>query len=222
MILAIGFIYYAFKNAFRLKGAVSQYLMALGAFFFVIAGAISATRVLIFDNIFIVRYIVFIIGFILISAGEIYSGMIIRDLVGKKPWLAIARTFSYSSYRSGGILVILLFTIPLWALDIIVGPTSIYGMVASLFTLLGFILLITGEKKLYVATNMFSEVATTSDREKIGLLRDDIAAVRVYADIINTFVSFGKSATSAMIVNDTLNKWSETSCAFRRLCSKRW
>jgi len=209
LVLAVGFIYYAFKNAFRLKSAVSQYLMAMGAFFFVITGVISATGVLIFDTIFIVRYIVFIIGFILISTGEIYSVMIIQKIVGKKSWLTIARTFSYGSYRSSGILVILLFAIPLWTLDIIIGPASIYDIVASFFTLLGFTLLITGERKLYVAANMFPEMATTEEREKIGLLRDDIAAVRVYADIINTFVSFGKPATSAMIVNNTLNKWSE-------------
>jgi PAS domain S-box-containing protein len=209
LVLAVGFIYYAFKNAFRLRGAIPQYLMATGAFFFVITGVISATGVLIFDTIFIVRYIVFIIGFILISTGEIYSGMIIRNIVGKKPWLTIARTFSYSSYRFSGILVILLSAIPLWTLDIIIGPASIYGIVASFSTLLGFTLLIVGERKLYVMTNMFSEMAITEEREKIGLLRDDIAAVRVYADIINTFVSFGKPAMSAMIVNDTLNKWSE-------------
>jgi signal transduction histidine kinase len=209
LVLAVGFIYYAFKNAFRLKSTVSQYLLATGAFFFVITGVISAIGVLIFDAIFIVRYIVFIIGFILILTGEIYSGMIIRKIVGKKSWLTIARTFSYSSYRFSGMLVIFLFTIPLWTLDIIIGPTSIYGIVASFSILLGFTILIAGERKLYVMTNMFSEMETTEEREKIGLLRDDIAAVRVYADIINTFVSFGKPATSAMIVNDILNKWSE-------------
>ena len=209
LVLAVGFIYYAFKNAFRLKGAISQYLLATGAFFFVITGIISAIGVLIFDAIFIVRYIVFIIGFILISTGEIYSVMIIQKTVGKKSWLTMARTFSYSSYRFSGILVILLFVIPLRTLDIIIEPTSIYGIVASFSTLLGFTLLIAGERKLYVTTNRFSEMATTEEREKIGLLRDDIVAVRVYADIINTFISFGKPATSAMIVNDTLNKWSE-------------
>ncbi|MCJ7697598.1 MAG: ATP-binding protein, partial [Thermoplasmata archaeon] len=113
------------------------------------------------------------------------------------------------SYRFSGILVLFLFTIPLWTLDIIIDPASIYDIVASFFIFLGFTLLITGERKLYVMTNVFSETTTSEEREKIGLLRDDIAAVRVYADIINTFVSFGKPATSAMIVNDTLNKWSE-------------
>ena len=209
LVLIVVFIYYAFRNALRLKGAVSQYLMATGAFFFVITGIINAVRVIIFDTIFIVGYIVFIIGFILILTGEIYSNMIIRKIVGKKSWLTIVRMFSYKSYRFSGILVIFLFTIPLWTLDIIIDPASIYNIVASFFISLGFTLLIIGERKLYVMTNVFSETTTSKEREKIGLLRDDIAAVRVYADIINTFVSFGKPATSAMIVHDTLNKWSE-------------
>lgn len=209
LVLIVVFIYSAFRNALRLKGAVPQYLMATGAFFFVITGIINAIGVLIFDTIFIVRYIVFIIGFILILTGEIYSGMIIRKIVGKKSWLTIVRMFSYKSYRFSGMLVIFLFTIPLWTLDIIIDPGSIYDIVASFCIFLGFTLLITGERKLYVMTNIFSETTTSKEREKIGLLRDDIAAVRVYADIINTFVSFGKPATNAMIVNDTLNKWSE-------------
>jgi len=209
LVLAFGFIYYAFKNAFRLKGALTQYLLTMGAFFFVITGVISIIGLFIFDIIFIVRYILFMVGFIFISIGEIYSGMTIRKIVGKKPWLTIARTFSYSSYRSSGILVILLFTIPLWTLDIVIGPASIYGMVASFFTLLGFILLIIGERKLYVTTDVFSDEATILDGKGVGFLRDDVVAVRVYADIINTFLSFGKPAMSAMIVNDTLNKWSE-------------
>lgn len=208
LVLIVVFIYYAFRNALRLKGAVPQYLMAMGASFFVITGIINAIGVLIFDTIFIVRYIVFIIGFILILTGEIYSGMIIRKIVGKKSWLTIVRMFSYKRYRFSGMLVIFLFTVPLWTLDII-NPASIYDIVASFFIFLGSILLITGERKLYVMTNIFSETTTSKEREKIGLLRDDIAAVRVYADIINTFVSFGKPATSAMIVHDTLNKWSE-------------
>ena len=209
LVLIVVFIYYAFRNALRLKGAVPQYLMATGAFFFVITGIINAIGVLIFDTIFIVRYIVFIIGFILILTGEIYSSMIIRKIVGKKSWLTIVHMFSYKSYRFSGILVLFLFTIPLRTLDIIIDPASIYDIVASFFIFLGFTLLITGERKLYVMTNVFSETTTSEEREKIALLRDDIAAVRVYADIINTFVSFDKPATSAMIVNDTLNKWSE-------------
>jgi len=209
LVLIVVFIYYAFRNALRLKGAVPQYLMATGAFFFVITGIINAMGVLIFDTIFIVRYIVFIIGFILILTGEIYSGMIIRKIVGKKSWLTIVRMFSYKSYRFSGMLVLFLFTIPLWTLDVIIDPGSIYDIVASFCIFLGFTLLIVGERKLYVMTNVFSETTTVEEREKIGLLRDDIAAVRVYADIINTFVSFGKPATSAMIVHDTLNKWSE-------------
>lgn len=209
LVLAIGFIYYAFKNAFRLKGAVPQYLMATGALFFVITGVSSVIGLLIFDTTSIVRYIVFIVGFILISMGEIYSGRVIRKVIGKKPWLTIARTFSYSGYRSSGILVILLFSIPIWTLGIITGHASIYGMTASLFTMLGFILLITGERKLYVATNVFSDETTTLDGKEASLLRDGVAAVRVYADIINTFLSFGKPVRSAMIVDDTLNKWSE-------------
>lgn len=209
LVLAIGFIYYAFKNTFRLKGAVTQYLILTSALFFVITGVISVIGLLIFDIIFIVRYIVFIVGFILISMGEIYLGRLIRKVGGKKPWLTIARTFSYSGYRSSGILVILLFSIPIWTLGIITRPASIYGMTASLFTMLGFILLITGERKLYVATNVFSDAVTIVDRKEVSLLRDDMAAVRVYADIINTFLSFGKPAMSAMIIDDTLNKWSE-------------
>jgi len=209
LVLAIGFIYYAFKNAFRLKGAVPQCLTATGALFFVITGVSSVIGLLIFDIIFIVRYILFIVGFILISMGEIYSGRVIRKVIGKKPWLTIARTFSYSGYRSSGILVILLFSIPIWTIGIITGPASIYGMTASLFTMLGFILLIKGERKLYVTTNVFSDAVTMVDGKEVSLLRDGIAAVRVYADIINTFLSFGKPAMSAMIVDDTLNKWSE-------------
>jgi PAS domain S-box-containing protein len=209
LILAAVFIYYAFKNSLRLKGAVSQYLMTIGAFFFVITGVVSATGILIFHTVFIARYIVFIIGFILISIGEIYSGIVIRKIIGKKSWLTITHIFSYSGYRSGGTLVILLFTIPLWTLDIIYGPSSIYGIVSSFFTFLGFTFLIIGERKLYIMTNVFSEMAITDEREKIGLLRDDIAAVKVYADIINTFISFGKPATTEIIVNDTLKKWSE-------------
>ncbi len=209
LILAIVFIYHAFKNAFRLKGAVPQYLIAMGALFFVITGVSSAIGLLIFDIIFIVRYILFIVGFILISMGEIYSDRIIRKVIGKKPWLTIARTFSYGSYRISGILVILLFTIPLWTLGIITGPASIYGMTASLFTTLGFVLLVIGERKLYVTTNVFSDAGTIVDGREINLLREDIATVRIYIDIVNTFLSFGKTVTSAMIVNDTLNKWSE-------------
>ncbi|MCX6664433.1 MAG: ATP-binding protein [Euryarchaeota archaeon] len=209
LVLIVVFIYYAFRNALRLKGAVPQYLMVTGAYFFVITDIISVIGVLIFDTIFIVGYIVFIIGLIFILTGEIYSVMIIRKIVGKKSWLTIVRMFSYKSYRFNGMLVIFMFTIPLWTLDIIVDPVSIYDIVASFFISLGFTLFITSERKLYVMTNVFSETTTSKEREEIGLLRDDIAAVRVYVDIINTFVSFGKPASRAMIVNDTLNKWSE-------------
>lgn len=113
LVLVIGFIYYAIKNAIKLKSAVTQYLMAIGAFFFVISGVSNVIRFFIFDNISIVKYIMFLAGFFLILLGEICLGMTLKKVVGKKSWLTL-RTISHGKYRLGAILVVLLFTIPLW------------------------------------------------------------------------------------------------------------
>jgi len=209
LILAIVFIYYASKNAVKLKGAVIQYLMAMGALFFVICGVSSVITFLVFDTSFIAGYIMFIVGFLLILMGEIYSDIIIQKVVGKKSWLMMARTFSYSRYRFSGILAILLFATPFWTLNIMTRSASIYGTVASFFILLSFILLVMGERKLYVTTKVFLDTRTIADGKEINLFRDDIAAVRIYTDIINTFLSSDKPMISAKIVNNTLSKWSE-------------
>lgn len=209
LILAIGFIYYAFKNAIKLKGAITQYLMVVGASFFVISGVFSIIGIFIFYTSSIVRYLIFIIGFLFILAGEIYWSSIVESPVDKKPWLIKSRTFSHIRYRFSGILVILFFTIPSWTLSMITEPTVIYGMVASFSVMLSFVLLMLGERKLYVMTNVFLDKATLVDKKDINLLRNDVAAVRIYFDIINTFLYFGKPVVSKKIVNDTLNKWSE-------------
>ena len=209
-ILAIWLVYFAFKNVIELKGATAQNLMLVGALFFAISSFISVIGPFVFDTIFNERYTIFIAGFILILMGEAYSSKAFLKVVGKNPWLAMTRAFSHKKYRVGGVLLLLFFTIPLLTYSTLVGQKSIYGVATLFLTSLSFVLLLIGERQLYVTANVFSDTGTiVEDIQELKLLRDDIACVRVYSDIINRFLYFAKPILGTKVVNDTLIRWSE-------------
>ena len=218
LILAIGFIYYAFKNAIRLS-AITQFLILASALFFVISGLLSTIEPFISDTIFIEVYILFLTGFLLILIGEIYSGRNALRYVGKKEWVRITRTFPYRRYRFLALFTTLFFTVPVLTLSImarvgsITGSKSIFNVVTLLLTSLSFTLLLVGERKLYFLANVSLDSGTiesvVSDLKGINLLRDDMAAARIYSDIINKYLCSAKPVLGAKVVDDTINRWSE-------------
>jgi two-component sensor histidine kinase len=212
-ILGIVFTYYAFKNVLRLKRAVTQYMIIAASVLFSIVSGVHCIVVYFsnFQAVFPILYVFFVIGFVLILTGEFYAGILIRKFVGKNPLFTILRTFSHTKYRLAGTFTLFLLIIPVWIVDSVARHMVMYELAVFLFLLISFVLFIIGEKKLYSMTSVLTDVVATVEGKNINLLRDDIAAVRVYTDIINMYLSVNTSPSSVMgnIVNDTLTKWSE-------------
>ncbi|MDY6964687.1 MAG: PAS domain-containing sensor histidine kinase [Halobacteriota archaeon] len=210
LILAVLFIYYSIKNAVKLKGAVTEYLMVAGALFFVVFSLFSAIEFIIFDISLATGYPAFIIGFLLISAGEIYSNRVIHKAVGKGSYLTAARVSSYKRYRLGALFTILIFVIPLLIMMSVMEFTQTHILATTLLILLSFILLLAGERRLFITTNVLSSAENLlEDMSDIHLLREDIAAVRIYVDILNIFFSLVKPMMNPKIVDSNLSDWSE-------------
>lgn len=190
LLLSIVFIYYSYKNALELKGAIGKYLTAFGSFFFLMPGIIQGARVSQSGYNGALRYVsflFFVMGFLLMLNGVLYSFVsFYKDAEEKSP-KRVLRMLPNGNYLATGLTVLALVAFPAYSMSVVTEIMTLFGWIGIFAIAISYSAFAIGERKLYSNLTVSSSLEELPE-EKLLFLREDIYALRLYTSLANDYL----------------------------------
>ncbi len=147
--MALIFIYYSYKNALELKGAIGKFLTALGSVFFLMPGFLYAGGSIEAGLGSVLRYIAFIlflVGLLLMLNGAVFTLRIFYREEDKKSPMKILKRLPNGTYLMVGYMALVFVAFPFYMLSIYASVRTIYGYIALLGVVVCYSSFAIGEK----------------------------------------------------------------------------
>jgi len=213
LIMALVFIYYSYKNALELKGAVGKFLTAIGSVFFLMPGFIYAGGFADAHFEHILRYaafMLFLVGLLLMLNGGVFTLRVLyRGEEDKSPRKILER-LPNGSYLITGYTALIFLAFPFYMISIYATVRTIYGYIALVGVLICYSSFAIGERKLYSKLT----VSTSLDelpKEKLILLKEDVYTLRLFTSLTNDYLdkikqSVGEDNLKDFFDSDEINE----------------
>ncbi len=190
VIMALIFIYYSYKNALELKGAVGKFLTAIGSVFFLMPGFIYAGGFADAHFEHILRYaafMLFLVGLLLMLNGGVFTLRVLyRGEEDKSPRKILER-LPNGSYLITGYTALIFLAFPFYMISIYATVRTIYGYIALLGVVICYTSFAVGERKLYSKLTVSTSLDELPE-EKLILLREDVYTLRLFTSLTNDYL----------------------------------
>ncbi len=190
VIMALIFIYYSYKNALELKGAIGKFLTALGSVFFLLPGFIYAGGYIDAGLESVLRYIAFIlflVGLLLMLNGAVFTVRVFyRGNEDRSP-LEIFRDLPNGSYLMVGYTALIFLAFPFYMISIYATVRTVYGYIALLGVVICYTSFALGERKLYSNLTVSTSLGDLPE-EELMLLKEDVYTLRLFVSLTNDYM----------------------------------
>ncbi|MFW5928049.1 MAG: PAS domain-containing sensor histidine kinase [Thermoplasmatota archaeon] len=189
VITALIFIYYSYKNALELKGAIGKFLTALGSVFFLMPGFLYAGSMEagLEPVLRYVAFILFMMGLLLMLNGGVFILRVFyKGEEGKSP-MKILERLPNGPYMLVGYTALIFVAFPSYMVSIYSTVRTIYGYIALVGVLICYSSFALGERKLYSKLTVSTTLEELPE-QKLMLLKEDVYTLRLFTALTNDYL----------------------------------
>ncbi|MFP4052043.1 MAG: hypothetical protein ACLFVB_09935, partial [Thermoplasmata archaeon] len=189
VITALIFIYYSYKNALELKGAIGKFLTALGSVFFLMPGFLYAGSMEagLEPVLRYVAFILFMMGLLLMLNGAVFILRVLYRGEDDKSPMKILERLPNGSYMLVGYTALIFVAFPFYMVSIYSTVRTIYGYIALAGVLICYSSFALGERKLYSKLTVSTTLEELPE-EKLMLLKEDVYTLRLFTSLTNDYL----------------------------------